>query len=692
MKSTTATSAIALMAMFHASATAQNAATGPVPCTGDADCYFAAVNAANASGGHASDFLDVCDYHFCNEGICDSCERQFAHTLPAWTGSINSVDLICAANGFINYCLCPSADVWDTQSPDNKGPSGIPIGADDLLAIVNSLGGFNPFDCGFPASEESCAIIAPPVDSSGTLNIDCQAECQSNTDCDDSSFCNGNEMCVGGRCRVGTRPCSNLVCDEIGQQCVPCVDNGDCDDNLFCNGMESCNGSGLCVPGDNPCIQGIACDEANDLCTGTRRIFLVPAGMDPADTTPGQNIEINPTPGSVMQVEVYMRDPTQLTRGFEFAIGCEYVSLGKGAPGISFVPGSMNIDIFRPDYFLLNRPSFPLVDEGQCNPDIACTSNADCLEGNAFCGTDGQCGVTPPRAGAIQTNPNSTTSSTSYIGDFEIKFASTELVGNYVIRPICTDADHCFKPLTSLFDFVDVEPLPFIVDGLEINRATICCDASSMSCENDILQTECNAPRVWRFGRSCGIDDCNSNGFVDSCDIATGISNDCNVNDIPDECEAFTCTQDCDCYMAATTGEPDICNPADVLDVCDYHYCDIPDGELEGTCTTCQRRYGNTCAPYGGVVQTSDILCAIAGFGNYCACPNADLVSPGSLPGPSGTPIGTDDILAAIAAFGGANPLNCPAPTKNTCDDNPPPTSDGCTTTAAPSLTPPNRE
>ncbi len=144
------------------------------------------------------------------------------------------------------------------------------------------------------------------------------------------------------------------------------------------------------------------------------------------------------------------------------------------------------------------------------------------------------------------------------------------------------------------------------------------------------------------------------------------------------------CTRDCDCYFAAVDAAGMAgTDPNTELDICDYHYC------LDDVCTSCSRRYGNTCDSFDGFVQTDDILCAVAGFGNYCACPNGDLIdggatgcSPGTpenCKGPSGSPLGTDDILAVVAAFGGANPFSCAVPAGGTgCAADSPPSVGGC--------------
>ncbi len=224
--------------------------------------------------------------------------------------------------------------------------------------------------------------------------------------------------------------------------------------------------------------------------------------------------------------------------------------------------------------------------------------------------------------------------------------------------------------------------------------------------------------------------DCQPNGTRDDCDIASGLSGDCNANGIPDECDPDAdgdsvpddcdncpdvpnsdqagglcpqpaagpvCSRDCDCITAAVAqAGVDGVDANTLLDICDYSYCDIPAGETEGTCTSCTRRYGNTCSSFQAFVSTDDISCAVTGFGNYCACPNGDLIdgnatgcssgTPENCKGPSGIPIGTDDILAIVAAFGGANPFTCATPAAATCETGNQPTPGGCGPASASSI------
>ncbi len=136
-------------------------------------------------------------------------------------------------------------------------------------------------------------------------------------------------------------------------------------------------------------------------------------------------------------------------------------------------------------------------------------------------------------------------------------------------------------------------------------------------------------------------EDCNGNSVLDLTDILDGTSLDADLDGRPDECSAF-CGNDCDCTDA------DVCS----VNICSENLCD----------NFAAPRYGDIEEPFVGQVQTSDILCGVAGFGNYCSCPNADLAGCS----PSGIPIGTNDILALVDAFGGADPCGCgvtPGPT-----------------------------
>lgn len=146
------------------------------------------------------------------------------------------------------------------------------------------------------------------------------------------------------------------------------------------------------------------------------------------------------------------------------------------------------------------------------------------------------------------------------------------------------------------------------------------------------------------------------------------------------------CERDCDCYFEAGSRAAQLgIAPSEVLDVCDYYYCDTS----VNRCVQCSRTWANACPTYNTAVITSDILCAVDGFGNYCACPNADIVrgaSSGVEKGPdgSGTGIDTADILAHVEAFAGANPFGCQETSQvDLCDNETFPQADACGTSGA---------
>lgn len=85
-----------------------------------------------------------------------------------------------------------------------------------------------------------------------------------------------------------------------------------------------------------------------------------------------------------------------------------------------------------------------------------------------------------------------------------------------------------------------------------------------------------------------------------------------------------------------------------------------------GTCLFSCTVFGDTVC--NGGVTLDDILCVLAGFSTFTACPNGDIFPCGG----NGT-ITLDDILAVLAAFGGANPCGCqPTGAPPLCGSNQP--------------------
>ncbi len=549
------------------------------------------------------------------------------------------------------------------------------VGVDDAVANTVTVD-FDGSDVGSPGSAPKCTLAAECDDGvfcdgdelcvgftciegvlpcSGQLcdeGGDVCVDCLSNQDCADALFCNGVELCDNGTCGPGSDPCPGQLCNEASDSCVDCFfdsecDNGifcdgvedcvfgacislgdpcapfpclestvecgclagtDCDDGLFCNGVETCGLDARCAAGTRPCLDTEFCDEFADGCVEGSRMILVAAGDDPAATTPGQDAMVGVSPGDTLTVEVYLQDQTDLMGGFEVSLACSPVSSVLAAPNLDFVPSSVVVDTARPDYVFLSLDAFPVIDQGQCDGSIPCTSSVDCPPGNSSCdigGTD-MCTVISPRAGAVLSGgatvfPNGV----RYLGQMDF-VVPPDAEGEYTISPVCTPEDGCPSVLTVVRD-LSFFALPFTADGLVVVVETGKCCVAAM-CTPDLTAGECDVlGGTFSAGLTCdGVDPC-------------------------------ACIVDCDCIDS---------------DVCTNNQCE------GGLCVSKDVRYGDVLEPFTSLVATSDILCAVNGFGNYCDCPNADIDGCVS----SGVPISTGDILEVVRAFGGADPCGCGVP------------------------------
>jgi hypothetical protein len=134
------------------------------------------------------------------------------------------------------------------------------------------------------------------------------------------------------------------------------------------------------------------------------------------------------------------------------------------------------------------------------------------------------------------------------------------------------------------------------------NNGTLGSDASPAGDSSDPIWT---SP-----GASTDVGDCNTNGVLDECDIASGTSLDCNSNEVPDECEP-----DCNsngiadaCDLSSGTSAdcngnfvPDECEPGHQLD-CNLNgiidFC-----EVGGTTDCNSNGQPDLCDIYSGTSQ-----------------------------------------------------------------------------------------
>ncbi len=129
---------------------------------------------------------------------------------------------------------------------------------------------------------------------------------------------------------------------------------------------------------------------------------------------------------------------------------------------------------------------------------------------------------------------------------------------------------------------MNIEVAPWGMGACCVNAEPYCYEDYSATCSGFFAGD----------GSTCDPSDCNDNGAMDVCDIASGASLDCNGNGVPDECDLSGGTsQDHDANQIPDECEAD-CNGNSVVDTCDLD-CGVgnclshPNGC--GTSTDCQQ-------------------------------------------------------------------------------------------------------
>lgn len=128
--------------------------------------------------------------------------------------------------------------------------------------------------------------------------------------------------------------------------------------------------------------------------------------------------------------------------------------------------------------------------------------------------------------GDDSSTPSVDESANDDFGDLHLLASSPCLDGgdNSFVIGISTDFDGYQRVFDSDADgvhTVDMGAYELIID----------CDGNGINDDKDLA--DCSGQNVWCL-------DCNTNGTLDTCDIASGASEDCGSNGIPDECESPT--------------------------------------------------------------------------------------------------------------------------------------------------------
>jgi formylglycine-generating enzyme required for sulfatase activity len=179
-----------------------------------------------------------------------------------------------------------------------------------------------------------------------------------------------------------------------------------------------------------------------------------------------------------------------------------------------------------------------------------------------------------------------------------------------------------------------------VINPKQWNALVAASPAGTMQVEivgNSLVSaTQCSSPFSEVTATFTEFPDCDDNGVLDYCEIASGVAEDCNANGIPDSCDiAAVRDQDCngngrpdkcEVFIDGAADENSNCTP----DSCEYDRGDFGlDGVIDGEDLAFLLAAWDSAGPFGdlnrdGVIDGADLAYLLAGWGptGYgTACP-----------------------------------------------------------------------
>jgi MYXO-CTERM domain-containing protein len=225
--------------------------------------------AGDACGGAVCQTAGTCD----GAGTCQGAAPVDCSNLDTacTVGQCNATTGACEAVNVTNGTSCDDGDACTNNDVCGGGVCG---------------GSAVACDDGNPCTVESCDPVLGCVSVPAADGLAC----------DDGNACTSADSCMAGVCGGSAVTCDDGnectvdSCDAVlGCQAAPASAGTTCDDGLFCTVNNACDGAGACVgaPRDcsnaaATCFEGVACDEAADLC--------VPANPSASGTACGGDV------------------------------------------------------------------------------------------------------------------------------------------------------------------------------------------------------------------------------------------------------------------------------------------------------------------------------------------------------------------------------------------------------------------
>lgn len=225
---------------------------------------------ATDPGGKCDDGLE------CTIDTCDEAGDSCIHTPDSGLCNDNNVctDDVCSP---IKGCMFTPDD--SNSCSDGDFCNGL-----ELCIAGSCVAGSDPCDDGIACTIDSCDEVNdvctnspddflcpsdgnPCTDEVCVAGVGCTIVNDDSNICSDGAFCNGLELCVVGVCLAGSDPCEDGVactvdvCDEINDSCTNSPNDNLCDNGIFCDGPETCNSVTDCQSG-----AAIDCSSFTDQC------------------------------------------------------------------------------------------------------------------------------------------------------------------------------------------------------------------------------------------------------------------------------------------------------------------------------------------------------------------------------------------------------------------------------------------